>query len=47
MLDLTAQVPSPSAAEEETIEAIVISAMPASGVIDLLAKLSGKTILRA
>ena len=47
MLDLTAQVAKPPAAEEETIEAIVISAMPASGVIDLLAKLSGKTILRA
>ena len=47
ILESTAQVARPPAAAEETIEAIVISAMPASGVIDLLAKLSGKTILRA
>lgn len=46
-LQLTAQVARPSTTAEETIEAIVIAAMPASGVIDLLAKLSGKTILRA
>lgn len=46
ILESTAQVARP-ASEEDTIEAIVISAMPASGVIDLLAKLSGKTILRA
>jgi general secretion pathway protein D len=48
ILESTAQVSRPpAAAEKETIEAIVISAMPASGVIDLLAELSGKTILRA
>ena len=47
ILESTAQIARPPAAAEDTIEAIVISAMPASGVIDLLAKLSGKTILRA
>ena len=47
ILESTAQIARPPAATEDTIEAIVISAMPASGVIDLLAKLSGKTILRA
>ena len=47
ILESTAQIARPPAGEEDTIEAIVISAMPASGVIDLLAKLSGKTILRA